>query len=47
MIGDAIHERAALGRPSAAERLARLARNAPNDAEAIEAVRRALEDLLT
>jgi sulfate adenylyltransferase large subunit len=47
MIGDRIHEPGAIGRPSAAERLARLARNAPNDAEAIEAVRRALEDLLT
>jgi sulfate adenylyltransferase subunit 1 len=32
--------------PSAAERLARLARNAASDAEAIEAVRRALEDIL-
>jgi sulfate adenylyltransferase large subunit len=32
--------------PSAAERLARLARNAGSDAEAIEAVRRALEDIL-
>jgi sulfate adenylyltransferase large subunit len=47
MIGDTIHERSAIGRPSAAERLARLARTAPNDAEAIEAVRRALEELLT
>jgi sulfate adenylyltransferase large subunit len=47
MIGDAIHERTAMGRPSAAERLARLARNAPSDAEAIEAMRKALEDLLT
>jgi sulfate adenylyltransferase subunit 1 (EFTu-like GTPase family) len=47
MIGDAIHERSAIGRPSAAERLARLARTAANDDEAIEAVRKALEDLLT
>jgi len=47
MIGDAIHERTALGRPSAAERLARLARGAKTDEEAIEAVRQALEELLT
>jgi sulfate adenylyltransferase large subunit len=47
MIGNAIHERSAIGRPSAAERLARLARTAPNDADAIEAVRKALEELLT
>src|SRR5690606_26591247 len=47
MIGDAIHERSALGRPSAAERIARLARNAGSDEEAIEAVRLALEDLLS
>ncbi len=33
-------------RPSAAERIARLAREAGSDAEAIDAVRRALEDLL-
>ena len=46
MIGDAIHERSAIGRPSAAERLARLARNAPSDADAIEAMRKALEELL-
>ena len=46
MIGDAIRERSAIGRPSAAERLARLARSAPGDAEAIEAVRKALEELL-
>ncbi len=47
MIGDAIGERTALGRPSAAERLARLARGAGSDEEAIEAVRLALENLLT
>jgi sulfate adenylyltransferase large subunit len=47
MIGDAIHEKTALGRQSAAERLVRLARTAPTDEEAIEAVRVALEDLLT
>jgi sulfate adenylyltransferase subunit 1 (EFTu-like GTPase family) len=47
MIGTAIRERSAIGRPSAAERLARLARTASDDAEAIEAVRKALEELLT
>jgi sulfate adenylyltransferase large subunit len=47
MIGNAIHERSAIGRPSAAERLARLARTAPSDADAIEAIRKALEELLT
>ena len=46
MIGDGIHERSAIGRPSAAERIARLARTAGDDGEAIEAVRRALEELL-
>ena len=34
-------------KPSAAERLARLARAAATDADAVEAVRRALEDILT
>jgi sulfate adenylyltransferase subunit 1 (EFTu-like GTPase family) len=34
-------------KPSAAERLARLARTAATDADAVEAVRRALEDILT
>jgi sulfate adenylyltransferase subunit 1 (EFTu-like GTPase family) len=47
MIGNAISERTAIGRPSAAERLARLARSASSDEEAIEAMRKALEDLLT
>jgi sulfate adenylyltransferase subunit 1 len=47
MIGDAIRERSAIGRPSAAERIARLARAAASDADATEAVRQALEELLT
>ena len=48
MISDAVRGRATnIARPSAAERLARLAREAPGDAEAIEAVRKALEELLT
>jgi len=48
MISDAVRERAtAVGRPSAAEKLAKLARGAANDADAIEAVRKALEELLT
>jgi hypothetical protein len=34
-------------RPTAAERLARLARGAASDDEAVEAVRKALEELLT
>jgi sulfate adenylyltransferase large subunit len=47
MIIEAVRGRTlSVGRPSAAERLARLARTAPNDAEAVEAVRRALEELL-
>jgi hypothetical protein len=33
--------------PSAAERIARLARSAQSDADAVEAVRRALEELLS
>ena len=37
---------AAVARPSAAERLAQIARGAATDAEAVEAVRRALEDIL-
>jgi sulfate adenylyltransferase subunit 1 (EFTu-like GTPase family) len=41
------HEGAAmLARPSAAQRLAQLARGAATDAEAVEAVRLALEDIL-
>ena len=49
MIAEAIRERsgAAAARPSAAERLARVARSAANDAEATEAVRKALEELLS
>jgi sulfate adenylyltransferase subunit 1 len=48
MISEALGERSAsASRPSAAERLARLARAAANDADAIEAVRKALEELLT
>ena len=48
MITNAIQERgAALARPSAAERLATIARGAATDAEAVEAVKRALEDILT
>jgi sulfate adenylyltransferase subunit 1 len=48
MITAAVHEHAtaAGARPSAAERLARIARGAATDAEAIEAVRLALEDIL-
>jgi hypothetical protein len=48
MITNPARHRAASGpRPSAAERLARLAREAASDAEATEAVRRALEEILT
>jgi sulfate adenylyltransferase large subunit len=48
MISEAVRDRAnSIARPSAAERLARLARGAGSEAEAIEAVRQALEDLLT
>ncbi len=49
MIAEAVRERSGAGatRPSAAERLARVARSAASDAEAIEAVRRALEELLS
>ncbi len=48
MIAEAVREwsGAAVARPSAAERLARVARSASNESEAIEAVRKALEDLL-
>jgi sulfate adenylyltransferase large subunit len=48
MITAAIHEHAtvASARPSAAERLARIARSAATDADAIEAVRLALEEIL-
>ena len=49
MIAEGVRERSGAGvtRPSAAERLARLARGAANEADAIEAVRKALEELLT
>jgi sulfate adenylyltransferase large subunit len=48
MIADAVRAGAPAvsARPSAAEKLARLARGAANDAEAIEAVRKALDELL-
>jgi sulfate adenylyltransferase subunit 1 (EFTu-like GTPase family) len=48
MITNAVQEvgAAALARPSAAARLAQIARGAATDAEAVEAVRRALEDIL-
>ena len=47
MIIEAVRERTSgVGRPSAAERLARLARAAPSEAEAADAVRQALEELL-
>ena len=47
MISDALPDQAAASHPGAAERLAHLARTAASEGEAIEAVRRALEDLLT
>jgi hypothetical protein len=48
MIVNPVRQRAPIGaRPSAAERLARLAREAASDADATEAVRRALEEILT
>jgi sulfate adenylyltransferase subunit 1 (EFTu-like GTPase family) len=49
MISEVVRERAgaSAARPSAAERLARIARSAGTDAEAVEAVRRTLDDLLT
>jgi sulfate adenylyltransferase large subunit len=49
MIAEAVRERsgAAAAKPSAAERLARVARAASTDADAVEAVRRALEELLS
>jgi sulfate adenylyltransferase large subunit len=47
MIVNAVSPRTQLGvRPTAAEQLARLARGAATEAEAIEAVRKALEDIL-
>jgi sulfate adenylyltransferase subunit 1 (EFTu-like GTPase family) len=48
MIVEAVRDRtvAVSSRPSAAEKLARLARNAPNEATAIEAIRKALDEML-
>jgi sulfate adenylyltransferase subunit 1 (EFTu-like GTPase family) len=47
MITTPVHERASsAAKPSAAERLVRLARGAATDAEALDAVRKALEDIL-
>ncbi|MQA30210.1 MAG: GTP-binding protein [Luteitalea sp.] len=48
MITDPIRERSPIvTKPSAAERLARIARGAPTEAEAIAGVKKALEDLLS
>jgi sulfate adenylyltransferase large subunit len=48
MIVNPVRQRAPIGaRPSAAERLARVAREAATDAEATEAVRRVLQEILT
>jgi len=47
MISDALADQAPDRHPGAAERLAHLARTAASEGEAIEAVRRALEDMLT
>jgi sulfate adenylyltransferase large subunit len=48
MISDAVRDRATgVARSSAAERLARIAREASDEATAVEAVRKALEELLT
>jgi sulfate adenylyltransferase subunit 1 (EFTu-like GTPase family) len=49
MIAEGVRERAIAGtsKATAAERLARAARGAANEAEAIEAVRKALEELLS
>jgi sulfate adenylyltransferase subunit 1 (EFTu-like GTPase family) len=47
MIADALPDQAPDQHPGAAERLAHLARTATSEGEAIEAVRRALEDMLT
>ena len=48
MIAEAVHDRAAApaAKPSAAETIARLARTAGSEAEAIEAVRKALDEIL-
>jgi sulfate adenylyltransferase large subunit len=49
MIVDAVRDgaSAAASRPSAAEKLARLARSAPSEREAVEAIRKALDELIT
>jgi sulfate adenylyltransferase subunit 1 (EFTu-like GTPase family) len=49
MIAESLRDRSgeAITRPTAAERLARVARGAATEAEAVEAVRKALEELLT
>jgi sulfate adenylyltransferase subunit 1 (EFTu-like GTPase family) len=48
MISDPLRDRSArTSKPTAAERLARVARAAGTDAEAIEAVRKTLEELLS
>ncbi len=47
MITTPVHERtSSTTKPSAAERIARLARAAATDADAVDAVRQALEDIL-
>jgi len=47
MISDPLSDTTAASHPGAAERITQLARTAHSEGEAIEAVRRALEDLLT
>jgi len=49
MIAEGIRDRAsaAAAKPSAAERLARVARSAGSEQEAVEAIRKALEELLS
>jgi sulfate adenylyltransferase large subunit len=49
MIAEPVRDRSPsiTARPSAAEKLARLARSAGSDAEAVEAIRKALDELLT
>ena len=47
MIVNPVSARSLAGRPTAAEQLARAARAAATEAEAIEAVRKALEEILT
>ncbi len=47
MIGDPLSDETPASHPGAAERLAHAARTAASEGEAIEAVRRLLDDLLT